>query len=77
MWVEFEADFDFHPEADARLCIAYKAGMRCQVTREAFDKAPAAKRIPNPSKADALKLLADPYWRPDEAADTPSEQGQV
>lgn len=75
MWVEFDADFDFHPEAEVRVTIEYKAGMRCQVTRECADKSGA--RAIRVSKADADKLRLDPFWRADGTDPTPSEQDQV
>lgn len=45
MWVRFEKDFDFNPKAmNGRVTIAYKAGMKLNVTRECADKAVAAGR---------------------------------
>ncbi len=43
MWVRFVKDFDFSPGArNGRVTIAYKAGMRVNVTRECHAAAHAA-----------------------------------
>lgn len=42
-WIKFSEDFDFSPAASKGLAtIAYKAGMRRNVTRECAEKALAA-----------------------------------
>ena len=53
-WIEFTADFDFSPAASkGASTVAYKAGMKSNVTRECAEKALAAK------KAKEVKKDAD------------------
>lgn len=63
-WVAFSADHDWRPTA--RLTIAYKAGMRCPVTRACADEVVGAGKgaeIAAPVVDDAERLKTDPYWR--------------
>jgi len=65
MWIAFSNDFDWAPTGKTWL-IAYKAGMRVNVTAEAGDAAIAAgagqELATAPSRAEAERLAADPYW---------------
>jgi len=61
-WVRFTADHDHRVGAST---VAYKAGMRCNVTRACRDEAVALGRaaaIRTPGKAAAQALAADPRW---------------
>jgi hypothetical protein len=52
MWLRFDKDFNFSPDAKAgRVSIAYKAGMVQNVTRECAEKAKAAG-VGAPTQAD-------------------------
>jgi hypothetical protein len=65
MWIELSKDFDWGPEG-AMWRIAYKAGMRANVTTEAAAaavQACCAVEIKAPTRAEAAELVADPYWR--------------
>lgn len=42
-WVKFNEDFDFHPKAEPRVTVAYKAGASEMVTRECAKVAVKAK----------------------------------
>ena len=64
MWIAFSSDFDWAPTGKTWL-VAYKAGMRVNVTAEAGAAAIAAgagQEIRAPSRAEAEQLAADPYW---------------
>lgn len=64
-WVEFSADHDWRPTGG--FTIAYKAGMRCAVTRACAAEAVGlgkAREIEPPPADHAIALKADPYWRP-------------
>lgn len=66
MWVRFLADHDYRPAGDWRTTIAYKAGMRCSVTRECAEQAGAkARAVRTPTRAAAASLTVDPFWRGD------------
>lgn len=64
-WLHFLADYDFTPRRQRGVTIEYKAGMRCPVVRECLKQAVklgVATEIETPSRADAAKLAADPFW---------------
>ena len=51
MWVRFTSDFDFVPAVlRGRVAIAYKTGMRLNVTRECADAALASGKAEKSSK---------------------------
>lgn len=71
-WILFNRDFEWPPMN--RWSVAYKDGMRCNVTTEcAADAmaAGAAVEIDVPSRAEAEQLKVDPHWTGD-LADLPA-----
>lgn len=63
-WVKFVIDYDYQPE-NANWCIAYKAGMRFNVTAPCRDHVVPkyAVDIETPSRALATRLKTNPSWR--------------
>lgn len=63
-WALFLADFD--ARTAHHTTVAWKAGMRGNLTREHLAQAialGAARAIRPPSREQARALAADPYWR--------------
>jgi len=64
VWFKFETDYNFTPDAEYRVTVAYKAGHVMQVTRECAEKAEAAgagKRTTKPKavEPEAVEPEAD------------------